>query len=145
MTCVRAKLYWKPFARVGFLGDQRRMNVALTRAKSSLWALGHEDTLRNDKTWCELCDDARTRSVTVDVPGNEYFEDRNLLHKMRAAGMKVRMNQWPRQTNGSSAGELLADRLRRTSLAQRVFQFRTGSKKKLNLKEIFCFALLYYF
>ena len=36
---------------VGFLSDHRRLNVAITRARRGLIIVGHEPTLRNDRTW----------------------------------------------------------------------------------------------
>lgn len=48
--------------------DIRRMNVALTRAKSSLFILGHAPTLeRSDATWKDIVLDARTRSALFEV------------------------------------------------------------------------------
>jgi len=44
------------------------MNVALTRAKSSLFVLGNVATLeRSDNTWRQIIDDARSRTALVNV------------------------------------------------------------------------------
>ncbi|ODQ64099.1 P-loop containing nucleoside triphosphate hydrolase protein, partial [Nadsonia fulvescens var. elongata DSM 6958] len=48
---------------VGFLNDIRRMNVAITRAKSSLWILGNEPTLLKSKVWERLILDAKNRDA----------------------------------------------------------------------------------
>lgn len=48
--------------------DMRRMNVAITRAKSSLFILGNSATLeRSDLTWKDIMLDARSRSFLTDV------------------------------------------------------------------------------
>lgn len=48
--------------------DVRRMNVALTRAKSSVFILGNVATLeRSDQNWKTIVQDARDRSFLVDV------------------------------------------------------------------------------
>jgi senataxin len=58
-SCVRAS----PAGGIGFLQDIRRMNVGLTRAKSSLWVLGNSDSLSRGEFWKKLIDDARARGL----------------------------------------------------------------------------------
>lgn len=56
-SCVRAQ----DEGSVGFLQDIRRMNVGLTRAKSSLWVLGNADTLKRGEFWRKMIEDAKAR------------------------------------------------------------------------------------
>lgn len=65
-SCVRASN-----KGIGFLSDIRRMNVGLTRAKSSLWVLGNSSSLMQGQFWRALIEDARKREVytTGDVLG----------------------------------------------------------------------------
>lgn len=66
MSCVRAS----DNGNVGFLSDVRRMNVALTRAKTSLWILGNKDSLLRNKVWKRLLQNAEERgAVTKAYPG----------------------------------------------------------------------------
>lgn len=51
LSCVRAS---GGSAGLGFVNDIRRMNVAITRARRSLWILGAVETLRNNKEWATL-------------------------------------------------------------------------------------------
>ena len=43
------------------------MNVALTRARSSLFILGDSNKLRTNEHWCKLVEDARARSLITEV------------------------------------------------------------------------------
>jgi senataxin len=56
-SCVRAS----PTGGIGFMTDIRRMNVGLTRARSSLWILGDSRALRQGQFWHELIKDAKSR------------------------------------------------------------------------------------
>ncbi|RKF61890.1 Helicase SEN1 [Erysiphe neolycopersici] len=56
-SCVRAK----SSGGIGFLGDIRRMNVGLTRAKSSLWVLGDSVALQQGEYWNKLIQNAKDR------------------------------------------------------------------------------------
>lgn len=56
-SCVRAS----PTGGIGFMTDIRRMNVGLTRAKSSLWILGDSRALVQGEFWKKLIEDAKAR------------------------------------------------------------------------------------
>lgn len=61
------------------------MNVALTRAKSSLFVLGHAPTLeRSDDTWRDIVRDARTRNCLVDVIGHSLLTSSTSLTLLSA-------------------------------------------------------------
>ena len=55
-SCVRSKQ-----RGIGFLNDIRRMNVGITRAKSSLWVLGNSASLSQGEYWRNLVQDALGR------------------------------------------------------------------------------------
>jgi hypothetical protein len=62
-------------AKIGFLNDWRRMNVALTRAKSGLVVIGDLDTLSEaDKHWDALCKWAAGVRCIVDDSDNPEDE-----------------------------------------------------------------------
>ncbi|KAL1223237.1 putative helicase MAGATAMA 3 [Cardamine amara subsp. amara] len=57
---------------IGFLSNQQRTNVALTRARFCLWILGNEATLTNNKSvWRQLVDDAKARDCFHDAEDDE--------------------------------------------------------------------------
>jgi len=61
-SCVRAS----PTGGIGFMTDIRRMNVGLTRAKSSLWILGDSRALVQGEYWGRLIKDAKARDRYTD-------------------------------------------------------------------------------
>ncbi|KAI3455745.1 hypothetical protein Pfo_012408 [Paulownia fortunei] len=52
-------------SNLGFVADVRRMNVALTRAKLSLWIFGNARTLQTNQSWAALVEDAKQRNLIV--------------------------------------------------------------------------------
>ncbi|GLU21867.1 hypothetical protein SLE2022_379790 [Rubroshorea leprosula] len=52
---------------IGFVADIRRMNVALTRARMSLWILGNARTLQTNDNWAALLKDAKKRNVVISI------------------------------------------------------------------------------
>lgn len=60
---------------IGFMGDWRRLNVAITRAKYSMWIVGHAGTLRKDNEWRELINDSRRRGAFVDQSNESSPDD----------------------------------------------------------------------
>ena len=85
-SCVRAGAS----GGLGFVNDVRRMNVAITRARRSLWILGSISTLRANKEWTALIDDAEERGVVV--------------HDAHAETMFPDLEYWQRNANNTSAG-----------------------------------------
>ncbi|KAI0522255.1 SEN1 N terminal-domain-containing protein [Xylaria bambusicola] len=57
-SCVRAS----STGGIGFMTDIRRMNVGLTRAKSSLWILGDSRALVQGEFWNKLIEDSKARN-----------------------------------------------------------------------------------
>ncbi len=76
MSCVRA--YENTDSRrvngIGFLNDVRRMNVALTRARTTLWVVGDSRALKSDPNWSALIADAEERGLLVETGGMSFGE-----------------------------------------------------------------------
>ena len=63
LSCVRAPWHGgsgssSGASGVGFLQDVRRMNVGLTRARRSLWVVGHVESLVSSRPWRSLIEHA---------------------------------------------------------------------------------------
>ncbi|KRX05957.1 P-loop containing nucleoside triphosphate hydrolase [Pseudocohnilembus persalinus] len=64
---------------IGFLSDERRLNVALTRAKHGLLVFGNSNTLSSDETWSQLIDFMSDCNRYVKVENKYQQED--FVHK----------------------------------------------------------------
>ncbi|KAJ1655724.1 DEAD-box type RNA helicase [Dispira simplex] len=61
-SCVRAS---DKGSNIGFLSDMRRMNVALTRARKSMFVFGNADFLERHPMWRLLIRDSRRRNALI--------------------------------------------------------------------------------
>lgn len=57
---------------IGFLMDARRMNVAITRSRQSLWVVGNGECLSQSPHWKALINDCSQRHVLVKVHGRVF-------------------------------------------------------------------------
>ena len=62
ISCVRSNRY----GNIGFLVDQRRLNVALTRAKYGMLLCGNAELLSHDQNWKELLKFYREQGILVE-------------------------------------------------------------------------------
>ncbi|KAI0019110.1 SEN1 N terminal-domain-containing protein [Xylariomycetidae sp. FL0641] len=75
-SCVRAS----STGGIGFMQDIRRMNVGLTRAKSSLWILGDSRALVQGPFWKKLIEDAQAR---------DRYTAGNVLAMLKSPGARM--------------------------------------------------------
>lgn len=62
--------------RIGFVDDERRMNVALTRGRHAVWILGSASTLcGHSKLWRNLVDDAKQVNCFFKATQVEWMSD----------------------------------------------------------------------
>ncbi|KAK7143076.1 hypothetical protein R3I93_014289 [Phoxinus phoxinus] len=72
VSCVRAS---SEMGSIGFVGNRQRMNVTITRAKFSLFILGHLRTLREQRDWGELIEDAGIRKTIIKTKQRDFESD----------------------------------------------------------------------
>ncbi|KNE71919.1 hypothetical protein AMAG_16343 [Allomyces macrogynus ATCC 38327] len=70
-SCVRSNSK----GNIGFLGDPRRLNVAITRAKYSCWIVGHAETLLKREVWKRLIMDAHSRDLLLDASRLPFYNE----------------------------------------------------------------------
>ena len=59
INCVRANSSASMKGSLGFLVDERRMNVAITRAKHFLFVVGNSRTLGKNEKWKQLIQECK--------------------------------------------------------------------------------------
>lgn len=73
-SCTRAPGGGGRTGHIGFLREPDRLNVAITRAKFSLWIVGHADTLRGgDPEWECLVDFYRHQKLMIKVTNPDFW------------------------------------------------------------------------
>ena len=85
---------------IGFLQDNRRLNVAITRAKSSLIIVGDAYALRDHPNWCPLVDHLSSRDAVFRFDARRFKSE---LTK-KVDGPKAR-----KITNTPEGGHAMAD------------------------------------
>ncbi|XP_030623784.1 probable helicase senataxin [Chanos chanos] len=80
VSCVRAS---SEMGSIGFVGNRQRMNVTITRAKFSLFILGHLRTL-GQSDWGALIEDAERRGTIIKTQERDFHADARKIFKPRA-------------------------------------------------------------
>lgn len=70
-SCVRANQKRDLMAAVGFIGDPKRLNVAITRAKYALWVFCRRATVQRDAEWGRLIANAAARGRIRIIQGGQ--------------------------------------------------------------------------
>lgn len=112
MSCVRADASARG---VGFLRDFRRMNVALTRPKCSMWILGHHDSLIKNGLWRDLIVDAKERKCLSEARAGFTKGDRAHSAKSENQNRNQKQNQ-RKHRNGEKPLNGNADHNERSSI-----------------------------
>jgi senataxin len=66
-SCVRSHDPQSGRNGIGFLSDVRRMNVAITRAKSSLYVIGNDNTLESNSDWKDFVEHVKSHGSFIEV------------------------------------------------------------------------------
>uniref|UniRef100_A0A2I3GJL3 Probable helicase senataxin n=1 Tax=Nomascus leucogenys TaxID=61853 RepID=A0A2I3GJL3_NOMLE len=80
VTCVRANSMQ---GSIGFLASLQRLNVTITRAKYSLFILGHLRTLMENQHWNQLIQDAQKRGAIIKTCDKNYRHDAMKILKLK--------------------------------------------------------------
>ncbi|CAM6095945.1 unnamed protein product [Calypogeia fissa] len=112
LTTVRASSFSsenssKQAGGIGFVADVRRMNVALTRARFSLWIIGNAATLKANSSWASLVSNAERRDViySVQKPYGSFFQKRRYLVESSQSS-RAHKTSWVREDDRQPNGDL---------------------------------------
>ena len=97
-NCVRSNVLSTEQASLGFLTDQRRMNVAITRPRHFLFVVGNAQTLLKSEVWRALVGHLKERQpqgayFRLDQEVISYSDNvlRDILGTVPAGGIKDEM------------------------------------------------------
>ncbi|XP_028828680.1 probable helicase senataxin isoform X2 [Denticeps clupeoides] len=93
VSCVRAS---SGMGSIGFVGNRQRMNVTITRAKYSLFILGHLRTLKEHSDWAALIEDAENRGTIVKTQERTFSADAKNIFKQVHSSHNPLYNHEPR-------------------------------------------------
>ncbi|KAK6242403.1 hypothetical protein SCA6_007792 [Theobroma cacao] len=118
---------------IGFMSNPQRTNVALTRARHSLWILGNGETLaKSESAWEALVHDAKARSCF-------YNADKDKELAKATLDAKKALNQLDDLLNGHSA---LLKSARWKVLFSDCFRMSLGKLKSVQTKKLVLNLLL---
>lgn len=87
---------------IGFLADERRMNVALTRAKRSLFVLGNAEYISQNNIWQQIVQNCKIRGLVTDYESKLTFKlDPYLCSKSDSNGNSPGFNLYPEEISPS--------------------------------------------
>ncbi|WBW73992.1 ATP-dependent RNA helicase Dbl8 [Schizosaccharomyces osmophilus] len=88
-SCVRSSMG----NGIGFLQDVRRLNVALTRARSSLYIVGSTEPLMQNEVFRNLIEDAKTRKCWMRVTFEQLLHWKSDTRKANSKSIKEHNNE----------------------------------------------------
>lgn len=103
LSCVRSA----ENQGVGFLKDVRRINVALTRAKSTLMILGDKQALSSNEFWRDLTVDAEKRGMFVNCGPETFSQGFNLPIKAPTKASPIQQKAVAKRKGAEPMGELI--------------------------------------
>ena len=71
ISCVRSN----DESNIGFLTDERRMNVAITRARYGLFVVGNANTLKSNQLWMSFINHVEATRMVVDTTKGKCLHD----------------------------------------------------------------------